>query len=257
MKKKEKNRVVAFTIADENNMAYYNKLEKSFHKFHPDIELVVVTGEQLRKLLEQDKQFFYRATPVIAWNLFKTDKYDTVVKIDADSIITGDISHTWEGDFDVAVVNNSNPREMATYPVSVWNIHPLSYVNAGFVVMKSRNFVVHWLGLCTSPHFEHYQMREQDLLNIMCFYMNNTLGGTYNVRFLDSEKYAHGLVVKGYWADMIMKKDELILPKNEEWNSEDKIVKVLHWAGGNTPNKQNFDLQFQDEVSTWLKELIK
>ena len=258
MPKKEnnKNKRVFFSIADSNNMEYFKLLEKSFKHFHPNEELKLVGPHELNTLLKQDPQFYYRATPVVAWNLMN-EGYDTVIKIDADSLITGDISHTWEGSFDVAVVNNSNPREQAKYSVSVWNVHPLSYVNAGYVVMKSRTFVEHWMGLCTSPHFEHYQMREQDLLNIMVFYMNLDLKGPYDVRLLDASEKAHGLVVKGYWLDMVVKDGKLILPKNEEWNQEDKEVVILHWAGGNTPHKMNINTQFKESVAKWLNNLVK
>ena len=254
-KKKKKNKILAFSIADQNNMKYFEKMEKSFHRFHPGIEIKLVSGDELEKVLAQDPHFFYRATPAVAWNLFNNGDYDTIVKLDADQIITGDLSHTWEGEFDVAVVNNSNPKEFKKYPVTVWNIHPLSYVNCGYVVMKSPRFVQHWLGLCASPHFQHYQMREQDLLNIMCFYMGSNFGGPYNVRFLDASQYAHGLVSKGYWLSFKKKKGQLIMPKNKEWNTEDKIVKIIHWAGGNQPDKMNFNLQFKPEVAKWLKKI--
>ena len=254
-KKKQKNKIVAFSIADENNLKYFKLMEKSFHHFHPDIELKLVGGDELKQLLQKDNQFFYRATPAVAWNLFNQG-YETVIKIDADSVITGDIKHTWEGEFDVAVVNNSNPREMKKYPVTVWNIHPLSYVNCGYVVMKSPQFVQHWLGLCASPHFQHYQMREQDLLNIMVFYMSKQLGGIYDVRFLDASKYAHGLVARRYELEFKVKDEDLILPANKEWNTEDKIVKIWHAAGGNTnENKMNFNLIFKDEVLKYIKKL--
>lgn len=252
-KQKKKNKVLAFTIADEKNLEYYKMLKNSFRHFHPDIDLRLVGGKELDDLLKKDPYFFYRATPAVALNFI--DDYNAVIKIDADSIITGDLSHTWTGEFDVGVVNNSNPRELKKYPVTVWNIHPLSYVNCGFVVMKSRRFIEHWLTLCASPHFQHYQMREQDLLNIMVFYMNKGLGGPYEVNFLDASPYAHGLVAKGYWIDMEKPDDRLVLPKNDEWNTEDKVVKVLHAAGGNQDNKWNLNTQFKSEVSKWLKEI--
>ena len=66
---------------------------------------------------------------------------------------------------------------------------------------------------------------------------------------------AHGLISKGFWLDMIVKNNKLILPKNEEWNKEDKTVKVLHWAGGNTPDKMNFNLQFKEGVAKWLQKI--
>jgi len=254
--KKKKNKVVAFSIADEKNMPYFKKLEKSFHHFHPDIELKVVDGKELERILKADPMFFYRATPVIAWNLMR-EGYETVVKIDADSIILGNLEHTWNGDFDVGVVNNSNPKEMSKYPVSVWNIHPISYLNCGYVVMKSPQFISHWLGLCASAHFDHYQFREQDLLNIMCFYMNNQVGGPYKIGLLDSADKAHGLITRGYEPQMILKKGKVILPANKEWNDKDKEVVIFHEAGGDKPNKFNFDTIFSEEVVEWVKKLTE
>lgn len=255
MSKDKRKNLCIFTIVDEKNLQYYEKFKNSLHYWHPDIELKLVGGNELNRLLQQDPQFFYRATPAVAWNLIK--EYKTVIKADCDQVITGDISHTWQGDFDVAVVNNSNPRELKKYPITVWNIHPLSYINCGFVVMKSQAFIDHWLELCVSPHFLNYQFREQDLLNIMIFYMGDGLKGPYKIKFLDASQYAHGLITKGYWIDFILKENQLILPKNEEWNKEDKIVKIIHWAGGNQPNKMNFNLQFKPDVAKWLTKITR
>jgi hypothetical protein len=179
-------------------------------------------------------------------------EYKTVLKLDADQVITGDLSHIWKEKYDIGVVNNSNPRELKKYPVSVWNIHPLSYVNCGMVAMQSIEFVEHWWQLCVSPHFDFYQMREQDLLNILVFY------GNYRVNFLDAGDKWHGLISKGYWTQIKLKDDKLILPKNKEWpDNKDKEIVCLHWAGGNEPNKQNFNTQFKSDVATWLKRLTK
>jgi len=176
---KNKKKVVAFSIADDANLVYFKKMEASLRKFHSEKELplILVGGEQLKAVVQQDPHFFYRATPGVAKDLIHA--YDTVIKIDADSVITGDLSHLWEEKgYDIGVVNNSNPRELKNLTVTVWNIHPLSYVNCGLVVMKSEEFVDHWWQLCLSPHFNFYQMKEQDLLNIIVFY------GNYKINFL-------------------------------------------------------------------------
>jgi lipopolysaccharide biosynthesis glycosyltransferase len=247
--------IVAFSIADDNNMPYFEKFKASLNHFHPELELRLFGPNDLARVLPQDPEFFYRATPAIARDLLKD--YKTVIKIDADSIITGDISHTWEGEFDVATVNNTNPRDHKKYlektgqQVSVWNIHPFSYQNCGFVVMKSPQFVEHWWALCTSPHFDAYQYKEQDLLNIMIFY------GMYGVKFLDNSDKFHGLVTKGYEIDMVLKENKLILPANDELNSQDKQVVVWHAGGGNTPNKMNTNLIFREEIAEWLNKLTK
>lgn len=238
-----------FVIADKNNLKYYEMLKNSLSKFHPNEELVIFSDQDIQAT--RDSQIFYRATPLFADILFKRG-YTEVCKLDADQIITGDLSSIWETEYDVAVVNNSNPREHKAYPVTVWNIHPLSYLNNGLVVLNNPRFVSHWKNLCYSAHFDYYQMKEQDLLNIMVFY------GDYKVKFLDKDKEFYGLASKGYWPDIILKDKELVLPANEEWNKTDKTIKVLHWAGGaNAPDKMNYRIRFRPEVIKRLDWLTK
>ena len=177
-----------FSIADINNIKYFEKLKNSFKKFHPNEELILFGEEEIR--IANDQWFFYRATPYCARKLMN-EGYDWLCKLDADTIITGNLDHIWEDEYDVAVVQNANPREMKIYPVGVLDINPMEYVNCGFVVMKNRSFVDHWWRLCKSKHFEPYQFKEQDLLNIMVYY------GNYRVKFLDKSNKWHGLISKG------------------------------------------------------------
>ena len=241
-----------FTIADKNNLSYYDKLKNSLAKFTSD-PLILIDEPNIKQL--GDPYFFYRATHIIAKALLKD--YDEVTKLDADTIITGNLDHIWDGDFDVAVVKNSNPREDKVYPVRLLDIHPFSYANCGFVVMKSKAFVEHWLKLCMSDHFGNFQYREQDLLNIMIFYMGTTFGGPYKVRFLDDEDSFYGLASKGYWPNIVLRENELILPSTDGYPDKEKKIKAIHFAGGNVPNKGNYRLYFQPNVCKRLDELIK
>lgn len=272
---KIKPKVCIFTIADNKNLKFYEGFKNSLRKFHSEkeVDLILIGEEQIKAY--NDPHFFYRSKPTVAKELLK--KYDTVVGADCDQIIMGDLSHLWdtEEEWDLGVVQNANPREKEKYPVRVWNIDELSYVNAGFVVMKDKKFVDHWDYLCKSPHFGAYQMREQDLLNILVFY------GMYKVKFLDNSTKWHGLVSKGY--EPIMKlidksklvqttkktdmtKDELdllpdksvVLPKNEEWPvNEDKQVVCYHFAGGKGDgSKGNYRIRFPDKISKHIDWLI-
>lgn len=244
-----KKKVVIFSIADEQNMPYLEKMKASLRHFHPDVPLEVVSGNLLKKTLAEDPMFFYRATPAIARDLIKD--YETVIKIDADTIITSDISELWNSSYDVAAPNNSNPIEVEKNTVTVWNIHPLSYLNCGLVAMQSETFVDHWFRLCTSPHFNFYQYREQDLLNIMIFY------GIYKAVFLDATDSFWGLASKGYWQNIELKNNALVLPPQEGWNSQEKKIRAIHWAGGNDPNKMNVQTRFLEEVAQWLEKLYE
>lgn len=246
---------VAFIPTDQNNMKYAQMCINSLRKFHSEEELPIVIIDEEKVKQIGDPHFWYRATPIVAKGLMKD--YETIIKLDADQIVCGDLSHIWTGeDFDVAVVNNSNPREDKVYPIRLMDIHPLSYVNCGLVVLKSKTFNEHWFKLCFSDHFYNFQYREQDLLNILVFYSGENFGGPYKVKFLDNGDSFHGLASKGYWPDIILKDGELILPANEEWNKEDKKIKVLHWAGGHV-GKMNYRLNFRPEIIKRLDELVK
>lgn len=241
---------IAFCVADINNRKYYEMMKNSLRKFHTDEELPLMLIEEFNIKRFRDPDFFYRATPLVADELIS--EYETVIKIDADSIITGPLNAIWEGDFDVAVVNNSNPREMKTYPVSVLNIHPLAYVNAGFVVMKSPEFITFWKNFCMSTLFYSFQMREQDILNILVH------SGNYKVKRLDEGDSYYGLASKQYWPQIELEGDKLILRKNDEWPKEsDKYIKVIHFAGGNSPDKMNYRIRFSPNVIKYLDNLFK
>ena len=47
-------------------------------------------------------EIFYKATPFIASKLL--EKYDLVLKLDADRDITGDLSHIFNGGYDIGTV---------------------------------------------------------------------------------------------------------------------------------------------------------
>ena len=240
---------IFWTIADQKNLEYFVKLQNSFKKFCPKEELRLFDDLAIQQT--KDPLIFYRATPYFTKRLMQ-EGYNEICKLDSDQIITGNLDHVWEGDFDIGVVQNSNPREMATYSISVWDIPPLDYVNCGFVVMKNKAFVEHWWRLCDSSHFNNYQMREQDLLNIMVFY------GDYKVKFLDKSNKWHGLVWKGYEPTVQLKEGKLILSKNDEWpKDEEKELVCWHVAGGNTPNKMNYRIKFQPDVAQYLEKLTK
>jgi len=243
-------KVVAFTIADKANEKYLEMFKNSLRKWHTEEELplTIVGQEWLDKI--NDPQKFYRATPMIAKDLIQ--KFDLVIKFDCDQIVTGKLNHLWEeANYDVGCVLNGNPKEP---PVTVWDIHPLEYVNCGLVAMRSKEFINHWWKLCTSPHFQNYQMREQDLLNIMVHY------GSYKAKNFDASDNWHGLVAKGWYSNCELKDGELILPKGDRvWPHDgDKVIKVIHFAGGNNdPEKGNYRIRFKEEVVKWLDQLVK
>lgn len=228
------NKIIAFSPADEKNLKYFEMLEKSFHKFHPDIELRRYDNPNM-----MDKDFWYRATPILAKKLFE-EGFDTVIKLDSDQIILGSLDGIWDGEFDVACVLND-----PTYSINTWGIQP--YFNNGLVVMKSKEFVEHWERLCFSKYFPLYQFREQDLLNILASeYMN------YKVKILDNEK-VYGEWGKFLWPQAYLKGKEILIP----YENKNLPLCVYHSGGGNTPDKMNYRIRFSEDVVKRIEELIE
>lgn len=247
--------------ATEQNLKMLEGFTNSLHKFHPDLEV-----RRFDNPNPQDKAFWYRSKPIIAKQLME-EGYDLVIGADCDQIVTGDLSELWniDGAWDVAVVQNSNPKNLQEHQdatgqiLTVLDISPLHYVNAGLVVMRSEEFVDHWLQLCMSFHFDTFQFKEQDLLNILVHY------GNYKVKFLDASEKWYGLISKGHEAKVELqvtldasdiRGKGLFIERNEEWPTDEiKQIMVWHMAGG--ANKPNFRTRFQPEVVRYLDQLIK
>lgn len=265
--------ITVICIASKSYMPYAHMMINSFHKFH-DWPVILVTDETDPKKLPKDvivedltpylkdPMFYYRATPILGEKFLK--EYECVIKIDADSIITGDLSYILDTkDYDVAGVLNYNKPDSEIYGlVGGWGIHPIEYWNAGFVVMRSQQFVHEWLVWCFSEQFDRLPMKEQDGLNAKVWH------GNWNCRNLDhfdkvgGMRAWWGLFAKTYWAHAIMQDGKIIIPKDEEGldtiRDADTELKVIHIATGNTPNKfGHLRTQFADEVADYLDELTK
>lgn len=247
----EKKPVVAFTIADKNNLPYAQKLRNSLRKWHSEEEMPFIIYEPKPFELKRDPHFYYRAAPYYAKELIKD--YDLVIKLDADQLVTGDLGHILDAtEVDVGTVLNWNRIDPATYGlVQVWDIGPDRYMNAGLVAMRSQEFVEHWWKLCTSDHFEKYPYKEQDLLNILVHY------GNYKWECFDWGDTFNGLVSKGDWPRCYLEEGKLVLDPDEAGFPEQrKTIKVIHWAGGQGSEKQNYRINFSEPVVEWMDWLI-
>ena len=234
------NKVIAVSIADTNNLKYFEMMKNSLRKFHSEQELplLLIGPDQLKG--QPDPHLFYRFTPIIG-NQLLNEGYDTVIKLDADQIITSDLNHIIKDkdEFDVGVVLND-------LPLRVWDIQ--TYYNCGLVVMRSKEFVKHWLDLCFSPHFDKYQFREQDILSIITSdYFR------YKVKCYDLGERLNGLVAKPFWIKCYMENNKIMLdtPQGK------KQLSVIHFAGGHDLNKGNYRIRFQPEVVKYIDTLVK
>lgn len=210
---------------------------------------------------KDDPAFWYRQKPVLAEPLL--DEYELVLGLDSDQIVLGDLSYIFETkDYDIGTVINWNRVDPRIYGlVQGWGIQPIEYFNCGLVAMRSKKFVHHWKVLCFSPQFDRMQYKEQDLLNILCYY------GNYNVRCFDHgdgvAKMSDwwGLISKGEWMRAQLDKDgSIFIPKGfgeTPFPPQDMTLRVIHAGGGGTPNKMNYHQWFTEEVVKRIDDLVK
>lgn len=237
--------VVCFTVADHNYLPYAKMLENSFKKFHPEIEFITYSDEDISKLSFSEP--FYRNKAYFGEKL--ADSYDTVINIDADSIVVGSLDDAISAKYDVAsVFNNFAPDPLNRQLVTIWDQTPEKYINAGLVIGKSKRFWSWWKKLCMSDHYPKYQFREQDMLNIVFDY------GDLKTKNLDMSDSIYGLYLNGYWPQAKLEDGEIILP--EDVLGKRKSWKVLHWAGGAHAPKMNYRTRFNTEVSDKIEELV-
>ena len=231
-----------FVIATGKFKEYAKLLEKSLRKFDKETELIIFE----EKDIPADPEFFYRATPYFAKKLFEAG-YTEICHLDSDQIITGNLDHIWEGEYDVATVLND-----PTMPIRVFDISP--YFNNGLNVFKSKEFVEHWLRLCYTPHFGNFQYREQDLLNILCSDYHN-----YKVKCLDlSYPKIHGEFAKPIWIQAQMIDGKVMIPPPPGLPGTPRELCVVHFGGGsNSPEKMNFRIKFKEGVAAFISELVK
>lgn len=243
-------KTIVYTIADARNLKWAQSLEKSFKHFHPDIPFIIYGDKEIAETKIPIPHFFYLSTPYYARQLIK--EYDQVLKLDADSIITAPLEVlTSPETFDVGVVFNWTKDEISQR-VKVWDVTPIGYFNNGFVLFRSAEIIEHIWKLCNQNYFINYPYREQDMLNIVCYY------GNYNVKMLDTGDSWYGLQSKSEWNQAIMHKGLMVIPKNPNmFPAQDKVVRCIHWAGGNMDVKMNYRAYFNDECSDYIESLIK
>lgn len=250
--------VIMCVMDDDRDSKLAQNFKNSIRKFHDNKQLPI---KLIRKADNEeynaDQNFYYRAKAIIAKD--HIDDYELVIVADADQICLGSLdfvigSQGW----DIGTVLNWNRVDPEKYGlVTVFNINPQNYFNAGLIAFRSKEVVEHLDMLCHGPYFSHPTMRyrEQDLLNIMCHY------GNYKVKCFDVEDSMygynawHGLIAKGEGTKMELKDKRVILPVGKDgYPAKEKEIKIYHWAGGGNEIKNHRTVFNEDMIEhiDWL-----
>lgn len=227
-----------FTIVDDAH--YYPEgthiLINSFKKFHPDIDLVVFRQDMVDKVFKEKGINFYQAKPTFAKLL--TDKYDLVVNIDVDHVITGRLDEILKGDYDVGGPYNFNDYENASFE----NITEKMYIQAGIVASTNKKFWDVWEE--ENKKAMDYPRKENDILNLVVYNLMPEL----KVKIFDKEKNYYGCKSLGRELQFYIDDDKLMCRKEQ--------ILAYHFARGNVFPKLDFStMPLTDEVKKWLKEV--
>lgn len=246
---------IAFTTnASDDKIVYFGllKMMASFYKYHPDIPLFVFTNKDISKEIKKyPKMSWYYLNPVMCKKV--AEKYDLVVHLDSDCIVTDRLTEVLEADYDVALVRNNSDQLTAGCGdpcTASGQIQVLKYANCGLVASTRKDFWDDWIEN-NMLNYNKFVQHEQDVMNLML--KNND---KYKVKLLDSiEKPLYYGIANAYgtktnwdsWKEIVLKDEKLYL--------NDKLIKVLHHAGGFVPEKLNIEELFSQEVSEHLKKV--
>jgi hypothetical protein len=245
---------IAFTtyVSDEK-IVYFGalKLMVSFYKFHPDIPLFVFTNKEINHECSKYKNInWYYMNPVICKKV--AEKFDLVVHLDADTIITDRLTEVLDGDYEVATVRNNNDfhRAGAMPPLTLNNrIDPLIYANCGLVASRRKDFWDQWIEY-NYQYFNKFELHEQDVMNLLLS------EGKYQVKLLDPiDKPLYYGISNSYGFNNPWESWKEIEIINNKLYLNGKLIKALHNAGGSWSEKLNIDKMFLPEVAKHIKKI--
>lgn len=232
------------------NDKYYHsmgadKLVASLKYFHPSIPILVYGDEDIK---EFDVPFGLLHPFMIYKALLE---YETVIYIDADSMIAGPLDELLLAveNYDIVGVRNNNDQYRAgkDEPIGQPGSGTADYLNAGLIATHHRGFILEWQ-MANILYGNLLPFKEQSVFN--------SLKRNYNTHMIDpkdSKVYYGVSALSGTethwdsWMDIKVVEGDLIL--------NDKKVKVLHHGGGTNPNKLGFYM-FNDETRKRLIEIV-
>jgi ADP-heptose:LPS heptosyltransferase len=208
IKEKNKLRFAAFTIADSPlTWRLARRTEASFKNFHPDVPFLIFDPKNEQAILGEVKNSAcackaFEIRPRLMANLLK--KYDGVIYLDADTVVTHRLDEFLEGDYDVA--GSLNLKGLSDDP---------NYLNAGVGACRSKKFCEEWTELMYAP----------DAGPSNQVYFNQLANSKrYLLKVVDRGEVYYNETSRPHWKDIVRNNGHL------ECNG--RIVKVLHWAGG-------------------------
>jgi hypothetical protein len=233
-------KTVFFTLVSDSY--YYAigtpKFINSFVRFHPDIDLIVFRDDIINKVFKEKKINFYMAKPTFAKML--TDKYDLVVNIDADTVITDRLEVVLKGDYEVGCPWNYNLYENMSFE----NITEKMYLQGGMVASTSKKFWDDWEK--QNKGAMKYIGQENHVMNKVIY--GEGVKPKYNLKIFDKDYGYMGCKSLGLEERFYVSDGKLWCNKEPVW--------AYHWAKGAVfPKLEYSRLPFSWEVQRYLEDV--
>ena len=225
-------RFAAFTIADSpitHRLA--KRVKTSFEHFHPDVPFYVFDVRDEKKILGQVRQSAcackaFEIRPRLLSYLLKD--FDGVIYLDADTVVTAPLDEFLAGDYEVAGSLNIDGFGQ-------------NFLNAGVHAVRSDSFCREWAELMYRPDSGP---SNQVYFNQLAY------SGRFRLKIVDSKDVYYNERSRQYWKDIIRTDGHLVC--------NDRVVKVLHWAGGTGRMEQKLSSKdFRSEVREFLNTITK
>jgi hypothetical protein len=205
----------------------------SFKHFHPDIDLVVFRQDMIDKVFKETGCNWLTAKPVFAKLLY--DKYDKVVNIDADTVVTGRLEEVLKDNYDIGAAWNFNDYENAMFD----DITEEMYLQAGMVASTKKEFWDTWDK--ANKDAMKYPRKENDILNLVVYHQLPKL----KLKIFDKRRDYYGCKSLGREPEFYIEDDKLMCRKQQ--------VLAYHFARGGVFPKLDFpNMPLKDEVKAWL-----
>jgi hypothetical protein len=236
-------KAIAYVVVSDD-IAYYlaERVENSFKHFH-DLPFKIVTAYDAIEIFGNVPK-----TDVGSWfaNLsikmleHYLEKYETVIKLDADVVITSRLDEFLDKDYDIACSLNCKGVpgiDYVKYP---------DYCNLGVTAVRSKEFAREWAKLAYDRKFiedNEINYSEQGVMNFIAF------NGKYKTLVVDKEDCYYNETGRADWDKIKIRHKGLFIG--------DRQVKAMHWAGGGElGDKYNWP-SLPADVKKFLNEITK
>lgn len=245
--------IAGFCITDINAKHFGQRVKKSFKYFHPNINFYLCTPETVLDLLPSfnwpikdngQKLNYNQARIPMILSLKQHYNYDKIIMFDGDTLIVGYLDE---------IINDNNHDVYGS--LNIKSFHGDEYLNLGVTAFRSNSFLEYFANNLTKNFMYEKYKNEQLIFNLLCGTLERDKHifkeHPFNIKIVDKENVYYNERSRQYWKNITIKNNVLYC--------NNRIIKVLHWAGGGKDfiNNKLTHPDFSNKVKIFLNKITK